>query len=170
MTTRHIILLLLQASDASEHFGIEWANYYQPFNGLKLTFDIALTDSRYRKVDSDSDEIPNSIGRIVSGGVTINPTGGWFNTFRIRHFGPRPLVETGDIRSDATTLLNFKTGYNFGSFQLDLDLLNVLNAANTDISYYYTSRFRKEASSEADDIHFHPVIPRTLRLSITWKI
>ena len=157
-----------EASDASEHIGLEWANYYRPINWLQLNLDVALTESRYRNVSADSDEIPNSIGRIITGGISFNPTGGWFNTFRLRHFGPRPLIETGDVRSEATTLLNFKTGYDFGNFQVDLDMLNILNAASPDISYYYTSRFHG-ASTETSDVHFHPVIPRTLRMSITLK-
>lgn len=159
-----------EASDASEHIGLEWANYYQPANWITLNLDVALTESRYRELDSDNDEIPNSIGRIITAGLSINPTGSWFNNFRLRHFGPRPLIETGDIRSDATTLLNFRTGYNFGKIQLSMDMLNIFNAANPDISYYYTSRFHGQASTGASDIHFHPVIPRTLRMSIAWKI
>ena len=159
-----------EASDASEHYGVEWANYYQPVNWLKFNLDIALTESQYKNVASDSNQIPNSIGRIVTGGITVNPIGGWLGSFRLRHFGPRPLVETGEITSQATTLLNFKAGYDFGNFQVEMDLLNVFNAANPDISYYYTSRFHGEASSEVTDIHFHPVIPRTLRMSITWRI
>lgn len=158
-----------EASDASIHYGVEWANYYQPTNWLKINLDIALTESGYKNVPSDSDQIPNSIGRIVTGGLTVNPIGGWLSSFRLRHFGPRPLVESGDIKSDATTLLNFKGGYDFGSIQVEVDLLNVLNSANTDISYYYDSRFRRDISSEAGDVHFHPVMPRTLRLSINWK-
>jgi hypothetical protein len=86
-----------EASNASEHFGVEWANYYQPVNWLKLNMDIALTESGYKNVALDSDQIPNSIGRIVTGGLTVNPIGGWLSSFRLRHFGPRPLVETGDI-------------------------------------------------------------------------
>lgn len=159
-----------EASDASEHIGIEWANYYRPASWLKLNLDVALTQSRFKNVDSDSDQIPNSIGRIVTGGLTVNPTGGWLGSFRLRHFGPRPLIETGDIISDATTLLNFKAGYNFRNIQVELDLLNVLNSAKTDISYYYDSRFRRDVSSESGDIHFHPVMPRTLRMSITWRL
>lgn len=158
-----------EASDASEHIGFEWANYYRPAEWLKFNLDIALTESRYRELDSDSNQIPNSIGRIITGGLTVNPVGGWLNTFRLRHFGPRPLVETGDIKSDATTLLNFKTGYDFGSVQVDLNLLNVFDTTNTDISYYYTSRFRS-GGPEVGDIHFHPVIPRSVRLSLTWRI
>ncbi|MDZ7719326.1 MAG: TonB-dependent receptor [Balneolaceae bacterium] len=158
-----------EASDASEHIGFEWANYYRPAEWLKFNLDIALTESRYRELDSDSNQIPNSIGRIITGGLTVNPVGGWLNTFRLRHFGPRPLVETGDIKSDATTLLNIKTGYDFGSVQVDLNLLNVFDTTNTDISYYYTSRFRS-GGPEVGDIHFHPVIPRSVRLSLTWRI
>jgi hypothetical protein len=158
-----------EASDASEHIGVEWANYYQPVNWLKINLDVALTESRYRELDANSNAIPNSIGRIITAGLTINPEGGWFNNFRLRHFGPRPLIETGDIRSDATTLLNFRTGYNFTNFQLSLDMLNMFNAANPDISYYYTSRFHGQATTGNNDIHFHPVIPRTLRMSVTWN-
>jgi len=159
-----------EASDASEHVGVEWANYYRPTTWLKLNLDVALTESKFKNVPSDSDQIPNSIGRIVTGGLTVNSTGGWLGSFRLRHFGPRPLIETGEIISDATTLLNLKAGYNFRTIQIEMDLLNLLNSANTDISYYYDSRFRRDVSSESGDIHFHPVMPRTLRMSITWRL
>jgi hypothetical protein len=48
-----------------------------------------------------------------------------------------------------------------------LDVFNLLNAADSDIDYYYTSRLRGEPAGGVDDIHLHPTLPRTARLSLT---
>jgi hypothetical protein len=47
-----------------------------------------------------------------------------------------------------------------------LDAFNLLNAAASDIDYYYTSRLPGEPSEGLDDIHTHPTIPRTARISV----
>jgi hypothetical protein len=44
-------------------------------------------------------------------------------------------------------------------------VLNALNRRANDIQYYYASRLGNEATSE-EGVHFHPVEPRQLRLSV----
>jgi hypothetical protein len=36
----------------------------------------------------------------------------------------------------------------------------------SDIDYYFTSRLPGEALTGVDDIHTHPAVPRTLRVSV----
>ena len=36
----------------------------------------------------------------------------------------------------------------------------------SDIDYFYTSRLPGEPAEGVDDIHFHPVLPRTARLNL----
>jgi hypothetical protein len=47
-----------------------------------------------------------------------------------------------------------------------LDAFNLLDAAASDIDYFYTSRLPGEPLDGVDDIHTHPTLPRTLRASV----
>lgn len=49
-------------------------------------------------------------------------------------------------------------------------MLNVLDGSADDIQYAYSSRLRGETSDGVDDVHFHPVEPRQVRLSIDWRL
>lgn len=48
-----------------------------------------------------------------------------------------------------------------------LDVFNLFDRKGSDIDYCYASRLRGEPGSGVRDIHFHPVEPRSLRLSLT---
>ena len=86
----------------------------------------------------------------------------------LRYFGPRPLVEDDSVRSKATSLVNLEAGYKLANrVRLALDVFNLLNAQDSDIDYYYTSRLPGEPADGVDDIHLHPTLPRTARLALT---
>jgi hypothetical protein len=46
------------------------------------------------------------------------------------------------------------------------DIFNIFNAEASDIDYFFTSRLRGEPLEGVEDIHFHPAVPRTLRVSM----
>ncbi len=49
--------------------------------------------------------------------------------------------------------------------RLAADMLNLFNRKASDIDYFYQSQLRGEAVPSGD-LHFHPVEPRSLRLSL----
>jgi hypothetical protein len=49
---------------------------------------------------------------------------------------------------------------------LPRDVFNALNSTASDIDYYYTSRLPGEPLGGVNDIHTHPMPPRTLRLGV----
>src|SRR5262249_55621158 len=102
-------------------------------------------------------------------GVTFEPRGPqWplFGTIRVRHFGPRPLVEEGSVASQSTTLWNGEAGYRVSrKARLVLELFNIFNAAASDIDYY-RSRLPGEPAAGVDDIHTHPALPRSFRVGL----
>ena len=155
-----------EASDATLHTGVEWANAYTPHEGLALTLDVALSRSRFTAGEADGDRIENSIGRIVTGGVYAGRATGPQGSVQLRHFGPRPLTGDNSVRQSATTLVNARAGYGLGRVAIAVDLLNVLDSEDADVSYFYASRLRGEAA-EVEDVHAHPVVPRSVRLSLT---
>ena len=48
-----------------------------------------------------------------------------------------------------------------------LDVFNLFDRKASDIDYYYASRLPVEAASGVNDIHFHPVEPRSFRVTLT---
>lgn len=93
---------------------------------------------------------------------------GPFGALRVRHFGSYPLVADNSVRATATTLVNASAGYPLGGMRLQATVLNLLDARASDIQYAYASRLPGEAASGATDVHFHPVEPRQLRISLGW--
>ena len=155
-----------EASGASEHYGVEFNNYVAATDWLNLNLDVALTESRYTEDNPDGNEIENSIGRVVTGGVYAGRETGWLGSLQLRYFGPRPLSPDGGVRSEATQIVNAKAGYRFARVALALDVLNVLDSDAADVSYFYPSRLQGE-TGETEDVHFHPVVPRTVRFQAT---
>jgi outer membrane receptor protein involved in Fe transport len=84
----------------------------------------------------------------------------------LRHFGAAPLIEDGSARSRPTTLVNLGGYWRRGRLKLGLDVLNLFDANDADITYFYTSRLRGERSEGVDDYHLHPVEPRQVRASV----
>jgi outer membrane receptor protein involved in Fe transport len=71
------------------------------------------------------------------------------------------------IQSKATSLWNVQGGFQPAPhIRITADIFNLLNASVSDIDYYFTSRLPGEPLSGIDDIHSHPAVPRTLRVSL----
>ena len=50
-----------------------------------------------------------------------------------------------------------------------MDVLNLLDSDDHDIDYYYASRLPGEPAGGVEDIHFHILEPRTVRVYATYK-
>ena len=161
-----------EPSRASRRTGIEWNNHYRATPWLLLDLDLAMSRARFTEPDADptvvGDRIPGSIDKVASFGVTVVDLGPWFGQFQLRYFGPRPLIEDNSQRSKATTLAYLRVGYKFNpKVRVALDVFNLFDRQASDIDYYYASRLKGEAAGGVNDVHFHPVEPRSLRLTMT---
>jgi hypothetical protein len=136
---------------------------------LTLDADFAFSHAEFTDDDPAGDHIPGAIDVAIAAGITIDLPFGVFGSLRLRYFGPRPLIEDDSVRSDSTTLTNLQVGYKYKNFVAQVDVLNLLDAKDHDIDYFYTSRLRGEPAGGVDDLHFHPVEPRTVRLYLTYK-
>src|SRR5262249_3411898 len=106
----------------------------------------------------------------IAAGATIHDANGFFGSLRLRYFGARPLIEDDSVRSAPTLLLNAEAGYQFAQgYKLSLAAFNLLDSQEHDIDYYYASRLPGEPSGGVEDIHFHPVEPAQLRLSLSMQ-
>jgi hydrogenase/urease accessory protein HupE len=155
-----------EPSRPSRRYGVEFANFYTPFPWLTLDADVAWSHARYRDAAPDGDHIPGSIETVISAGITLQNERGLFGGLRLRYFGPRPLIEDNSFRSKETLLVNARLGYTVSeTWSIYADVLNLLNRRDHDIDYAYESRITPTAGP-MEEIHFHPVEPRQVRITL----
>jgi hypothetical protein len=159
---------ITEPSRPSRRYGIELPVYYRIGHWV-LDVELALTKSRYVDDDPSGDQIPGSIERVIAAGVAMQYPGGIYGSLRARHFGDRPLVEDGSARSESSIVLSLLLGYRRESLDFRVEVLNLLDAEDQDIAYFYTSRLAGEPAGGVDDVHLHPMEPRTVRASFTWN-
>ncbi len=157
---------ITEPSRPSRRQGIEWSNFWTPWAGVTADADLAVSRARFRDADPVGSRIPGAVATVASLGVAIDPGGRWFGGLRLRHFGPRPLIEDNSVRSASSTSTNLKFGYRVDRhITASLDVLNLFNRKLSDIDYYYESQLKTESHPVAD-IHSHPSEPRTVRLTL----
>ena len=59
-------------------------------------------------------------------------------------------------------------GWRTEDWELALEILNVFDAEDNDVEYYYFSRVSGDPAEGIEDIHLHPFEPRQLRFSLSY--
>lgn len=159
-----------EASRASQRSGLELTAYYHFNKRWSLDVEYAYTNAEFSDSAPEGNEIPGAIENVLQAGLNVDFSHYWFGSLRLRYFGDRPLVEDGSISSDPSTILNLRAGYQRENWMFKADVLNLTNSDDHDIDYFYASRLGREASGlETEDIHYHVIEPRTVRLSVSYK-
>ena len=159
-----------EPSRASRRSGIEVSAFCAVATHVVVDADVAFTHARYIDPDPAGDRIPNAVETVVSGGIELNRDRGWFGGARLRYFGPAPLVEDDSARSRSTLIVSLDAGYHLTpAIAVTATVFNLFDRRDNDITYYYASRLPGEAAPVAD-YHFHPIEPRTLRVSLTMRL
>jgi len=155
------------AGRRSRRIGIEWTNYARIKPWLTVDGDLAFTRARFADDDPAGDNIPGALDRVISAGMTIELRQPVFGSIRVRHFGPRPLIEDASVKPPSTTLWHGEVGYRLSNkARVVLEVFNLFDADVSDIDYFYTSRLRGEPLDGVDDVHTHPALPRSARVGL----
>ena len=154
------------AGRPSRRVGFELSNYYKPLDWLTIDADLAFARARFKDFDPAGNRVPGAIEGVASVALALDK-GPYFGALQLRHFGPRPLLEDNSVRSRSTATLNGRVGYRINtSTRIELEGFNLSNRKDSAIDYYYASRLKGEAA-EVNDIHFHPIEPRSFRVNLT---
>jgi hypothetical protein len=155
---------------ASRRFGLEVTNYIYPHPWLNLDLDLSFSRARFPDLPEGENFVPGALNRVISAGINVNPPAtvrsGPFGSLRLRHFGPRPLIEDNSMQSKQTSIVNGELGYKFSDhIRLVAEGFNLLDAEVSDIDYFFESRLRNEPGP-VEDLHFHAAIPRSTRVAL----
>ncbi len=157
-----------EASGSSERSGLELTSYYQFSENWSMDVEYAYTDAKFSDAGPGGDKIPGALETVLQAGLNVAFYEGWYGSMRVRHFGERPLVEDGFVNSDSSTVFNLRLGFQRKNWNVKADILNLSDSSDHDIDYYYASRLSSEdPGTETEDIHYHIIEPRTLRVSLS---
>ena len=107
---------------------------------------------------------------MVSAGLGVEQYGPWSGGLFLRYIGSYPLIEDNRLRSDPQTVFDAQVGYNITpQLRLRLDVFNLFNQSNNDITYFYESRLPGEPPEGVADKHIHPGEERSLRVSLSYR-
>lgn len=158
----------------TRRYGVEWANFWRPLSWLSVDADVAFTRARFKHDLGEGRRIPNAMARVIATGVTVDRLPGALNrlsgAMRLRHFGAYPLTEDNSRRAGSTTLINLDAGWAFSdAVALHLGVFNLLDRKDSDIAYFDISRLPGEPAGGIEDVLFHPVMPRQVRVRLLWS-
>ncbi len=159
-----------EAGRPSERYGVEWSTRWRAQPWLLVDLDVAWNHARFTGNAPEGNYIPGAPDAVVSAGLAVDRYGPWSGAVFLRYIGSYPLLEDDSVRSDAQTTVDAQVGYELlRDLRLRLDVFNVFNAQNNDITYYYESRLPGEPAAGVSDVHFHPGQPRSFRVSLSYR-
>ena len=157
-----------EAQGPSKRRGYEIGAFYQPAPWLTIDAEYTRSQGRLTDLPVGADRIPGAIETVIAAGLVAKFDKASF-AMRLRHFGSYSLIEDNSVRADPLTVVNARIGYRLGRVEIAADLLNVLDAKDNEIEYYYASRLPGEPPGGVEDRHIRPIEPRQLRVSALVK-
>ena len=158
-----------EAGRPSRRTGVEWGNHWTPGDKLLMDANFAWTRPRYSDGQPQGSHVANAVQRVAQLSLAVRDLGPWAASLGIRYIGAAPLLENNAVRSEPSVTANLRVDRKIAQgLDLVLDVLNLTDRKNNDISYYYMSRVSSEATG-VNDVHLHPAQPRTLRSTVRMR-
>ncbi len=162
-----------EAGPPSRRRGIEVNTTYVPFHWLEFYTSFATSHARYT-VNSDDGTghigryVPNSPNIIANVAGYVRDIGHWSGGIEWRYLGHFPLSTDNVVKGKGYSEVNLEGGYGFpDGFKVEVGLYNVLDTHANAAEFWYGDRLPGEPANGVNDIHVHPLEPRSVRFTIT---
>lgn len=156
-----------EPSDPTRRRGVEVNAFYEFADFLVFDFTAAQARGHFRGLPDGENSITDAHERVAAAGITYVGEQGITASLRLRHFGDAALTEDESVMKESSTLVHAGVSYDFGAWQVGVDILNAFDAEDDDIAYFFESRLAGELAG-VEDIHFHPANPRTVRAMVRY--
>jgi len=157
-----------EPSDPTSRSGVEINSFWEINENWVFDFSAAKTSGHFRGLPSNADSITDAHEEVLAAGLTHVGNNGLTASLRVRHFSDAALTEDESVQKDGSTLVHAGVSYKFNNWEIGIDVLNLLDAKDDDIAYFFESQLAAETSG-VEDIHFHPSNPRHIRLLLKYR-
>lgn len=157
-----------EAGRPSRRRGVEITAQYRPAPWLEINGNLAFSHARYRDGPLANRFIEDAPGFIGSAGILVDGFGPWSGSLIWRKLGAHPLVDDNSVRSPGYSQVNLALARQLGSrLTLRAEVFNLLSSKDDAADYFYRSRLQGEAPEGVEDLHIHPLEPRSLRVTLS---
>jgi outer membrane receptor protein involved in Fe transport len=157
-----------EPSDPTSRGGVEINSFWEINENWVFDFSAAKTSGHFRGLPSNADSITDAHEEVLAAGLTHVGNNGLTASLRVRHFSDAALTEDESVQKDGSTLVHAGVSYAFSNWEIGIDVLNLLDADDDDIAFFFESQLAGETTG-AEDIHFHPSNPRHIRLLLKYR-
>ena len=157
-----------EPSDPTNRGGVEINSFWEINENWVFDFSAAKTSGHFRGLPSNADSITDAHEEVLAAGLTHVGNNGLTASLRVRHFSDAALTEDESVQKDGSTLVHAGVSYAFSNWEIGIDVLNLLDADDDDIAFFFESQLAGETTG-AEDIHFHPSNPRHIRLLLKYR-
>ena len=157
-----------EPSDPTRRSGVELNAFYSINDRLVIDFSAARASGHFRGLPDGENSITDAHENVAAAGLSYVGTQGITASLRVRYFGDAALTEDESVMKEDSTLVNAGVSYAFGAWEMGIDALNLFDAEDDDIAYFFESRLPGELEA-VEDIHFHPSNPRIIRAMLRYS-
>ena len=157
-----------EPSDPTRRSGVELNAFYSISERLVIDLSAARASGHFRGLPDGANSITDAHENVAAAGLTYVGTQGVTASLRVRYFGDAALTEDESVMKENSTLINAGVSYAAGAWEMGIDVLNLLDAEDDDIAYFFESRLPGEVEA-VEDIHFHPSNPRVIRAMLRYS-
>ena len=157
-----------EPSDPTRRSGVELNAFYSINDRLVIDFSAARASGHFRGLPNGENSITDAHENVAAAGLSYVGTQGITASLRLRYFGDAALTEDESLMKEDSTLVNAGVSYAFGAWEMGIDALNLFDAEDDDIAYFFESRLPGELEA-VEDIHFHPSNPRIIRAMLRYS-
>jgi outer membrane receptor protein involved in Fe transport len=164
------------AGPASRRRGFELNVTYQAATWLELYASYSADHSRFKTPFDDGtghvgEYLPNAPFATGSFAAYVKELGVWSGGLQYRYLGAYPLSSDGAVRGSGYGEWNGDIRYAFESgWNLALGVYNIMNTKANAAEFWYIDRLPGEPAAGVADIHFHPLEPASVRLTVSKKL
>jgi outer membrane receptor protein involved in Fe transport len=159
----------VEPSDPGVRDGYELTAFWRPTNWLAIDGVLTGSDARYKGLPDGENYVPGALES--SGELGVSAIFREFNAAaRLRYLGPHALIEDNSQRGESTLLVNARAEWTpsaLPGLSVYGEVLNIFDAEDDDIDYYYETRFPGEPPEGVLGRNSRVVEPRQVRIGLS---
>ncbi|GJM29840.1 MAG: TonB-dependent receptor [Cyclobacteriaceae bacterium] len=159
---------IVEPGGATRRQGIDSSIRYQLMDGLFWNFDANYAHARSIDAEKGQDYIPLAPGFTLLTGLRLIQNSGFYGGINLRYLVDRPANEDYSLVAQGYAVMDFNIGYQWKTFNLGLDIQNLLDTDWNEAQFGTESRLFNEQAS-VEEIHFTPGTPFFLKVVASFK-